>query len=909
MNSIRAIIYIIGLLCVSLADYAQPNTTIDLDGQKPKKYENRKLGAEKTGRKKFNLSRRGYHNMVTHFNYYFNANNRLNDVIERAKISSIDDYTKLLSFYNYTLDGTARSKSDLDSIIYKCTAGILLHDLRSDWVDDMYLLLGKAYFFRKNFDSAYIVFQYINYAFAKRDDEYDTRKLGSNENNPGGIFTVSTDESNRNWIKKVSSKPPARNDAFIWLVRNYIEQNRLSEASGLLAILDADPEFPKRLETDKHEMKAYLYYKMQAYDSAAYHLEKALNNANNRQERARWEYLCAQLYQLAGKKGNASALFGRSIKHTFDPYMDVYARLNIVGLSSSSTKENAILDNMNKLYKLAKRDKYHDYRDIIYYVAALLQLQQGNLAIAQRDKMNVSFAQRDLLKSIQYNVDNPSQKAKSFMLLADINYDNKNYHPAYNYYDSLLTNHYSISDSDKVKVETRKSALKIIIKNADDIYLQDSLQALSALPEGQRIAFVKMLYRRLKRGQDSDNLDVDYGNVSSNSFGNNAFGNNSSNSADFYFNNESIKLQGFKDFKTRWGTRPNVDNWRRQTAVAQSISSPTFALTNPDALQLADKDSTTNTSTSSKELSYESMLLNIPMTRARKDSSDKIISKALFSNGLTFQNKLEDYPSAIQAYEELLHRFPSNKNSERALFNLIYCYKKTEAFAKADSATQQLNASFPDGKLKDVISNRSVEVNAVDAQRKYLEIYNLFAEGEYRDAETEKIKADSLYGKSFWTPQLLYIESVYFVNQRQDSAAINTLKSLVKKFPSSQVSDKAKSMIDVLQRRKEIESYLDNLDIDLLDDSLGKRFEWDIANIIATGRKIKVDTILNHINTAEAKQVDFSKMFNETVNVNSSLFTFNPDEKHYAVILLNEVDEVFVREAEQSIQFTSYRIV
>ena len=61
------------------------------------------------------------------------------------------------------LNNTAAQKTELDSVIYKATAGILLHDLRSDWVDNLYLLIGKAYYLRKDFDSASMTFQFINY--------------------------------------------------------------------------------------------------------------------------------------------------------------------------------------------------------------------------------------------------------------------------------------------------------------------------------------------------------------------------------------------------------------------------------------------------------------------------------------------------------------------------------------------------------------------------------------------------------------------------------------------------------------------------------------------------------------------------------------------------------------------------
>ncbi len=57
-----------------LSGHAQKGFEIELI--KPKKYENRKLASEKTGNKKFNFPRKAYHNTTTHYNYYFNANNR-----------------------------------------------------------------------------------------------------------------------------------------------------------------------------------------------------------------------------------------------------------------------------------------------------------------------------------------------------------------------------------------------------------------------------------------------------------------------------------------------------------------------------------------------------------------------------------------------------------------------------------------------------------------------------------------------------------------------------------------------------------------------------------------------------------------------------------------------------------------
>jgi len=218
-----------------------------------------------------------------------------------------DDYSQLLSFYNYSLNTTSKNKGDLDSIIYKVNAGILLHDLRSDWVDDLYLLLGKAYLIRKDFDSAYIVFQYINYIYAPKDEGYDL-PIGSNASNNTGVFSISSDEK-ASVLKKMLTNPTTRNESFLWQARNLIEMNKLSEAGGILSILRVDPKFPVRLKTKLNEQLAYLYYKQQHYDSAARYLQAALPEADGRNEEARWQYLAGQLYALANNNIAASKAF------------------------------------------------------------------------------------------------------------------------------------------------------------------------------------------------------------------------------------------------------------------------------------------------------------------------------------------------------------------------------------------------------------------------------------------------------------------------------------------------------------------------------------------------------------------------------------------------------------------------
>ncbi len=722
------------LLCFCIAN-GQPGAEIEV--KKPEKYENRKLASEKSNEKKFTLPRKLYQNTVTHYNYYFNANNRLNELVKEAKAAFIDDYSQLLPFYNYTLEQTSQNKTDLDSIVYKCTAGILLHDLRNSWIDNMYLLLGKAYFFRNDLDSAALTYQYLNFAYAPKEDGGYDKPIGSNSSNDEGEFSIATKEK-RSLLKKIVTRPPSRNESFIWQIRNSIEKDELPEAAGLLEILRNDPNFPERLHNDLQEVLAYWYYKQEAYDSAAVHLIKALDGAENKTEKARWEYLLAQMFQLTQHNAEAVEYYDRAISHTTDPVMDVYARLNSIKIKRNDNKDY-LQQNIDALLKMAKRDKYENYRDIIYYAAANIEL----------ERKNYTNAKADLLKSVEYTQNNPNQRSQSFLLLADMSYNQRRYTDASNFYDSLNLNSLpAVVDRDRVTF--RQPPLKIIAENTLVIEKQDSLQALALLPAAQRDAIIKKQVKLLQKtlGLKEEEQSTNPA-VRLNQLPDLFSDNNKSN--DFYFYNASTKAKGFSEFKAKWGERKNVDDWRRMSA----INKQSLRLDDVDDAIVSDLAQATIT-----DASYDGLLQNIPLTPEKLDASNKNIMQSLFTLAETFATRLEEYPAAIEAYEELLRRFPNTSHKNEALFNLIYAYQKTGNKAKSDEYKNRLATDTSNNKWTNLVNNPTIADK--DQQpigtKKYEDIYNMFIEGNFEQAKNEKKAADSLFGKTFWTPQLLFIE-------------------------------------------------------------------------------------------------------------------------------------------------------
>jgi tetratricopeptide (TPR) repeat protein len=874
--------------------------TIDLQKDKPEKFKNKVLKSEKTGEKKFTPPRRFVQNTVSHYNYFFNANNKLNAVIERARMANKDDYSTLLPYYSYSLKNTASQAKELDSVILKATAGILLHDLRSDWVDNFYLLIGKAYYLRKDFDSAAMTFQFINYnLIPKKKSDDDQVIVGSNDNESVNAISISSKED-AGIIKKAFSRPPSRNDALVWQIRTLIDMGEFGDAAGLINTLSNDPAFPERLESSLEEVQGYWFFKQKMFDSAVIHMQNALPNAMDMQDKARREFLIAQLYEMQNNQDTASDYYDKAMKHTTDPLMDIYANLNKAKMLKSNEPQE-IAKSINTLLRMAKKDKFEPYRDIIFYSAADLALLIPDTTAA------ISFFK----KSNSLNQNNIEIKNQSFLALAQINYLQKNYKEAFAAYDSLDLND-TATLGDISKIEEMKNALRQIVTHINIIEREDSLQMIASLSPEDRDAFLKKLSKSLKKERGIKD-DSEYVNSAADFFGRknssgDVFANNETK-GDWYFYNPSIKAKGYSEFKKVWGKRENIDNWRRISGNEQSLATNNQNVAGSGALSgdpLAPVQGQNNEAPPptfyQQDISVEGLLANVPLTQPMMDTSNKKVAISLFQLGKNYQNLLEDYRAAIETYERSLKRFPDSLYKGELYMNLAYCYNKLGNVAQADFYKNLLVQKFSNTRFADYILhperfNTSEKDTA--ATNRYAKIYNLFIEGNFEKANREKQIADSLYGSSYWNPQLLYIQSVYYIHKRDDSTAINTLNQIIYNFPASPMKEKARIMIDVLSRRDSIESYLTNLNVERAkEDSQVVVFDdTKISKNITAPSNQKIE---NKVEAVVPEKAVINPEMQLPKAISNATFTFDPNVPQYVVMLLKNVDPVYSSEARNA---------
>ncbi|QNA43620.1 type IX secretion system periplasmic lipoprotein PorW/SprE [Lacibacter sediminis] len=794
---LNLILIVLLLGCFSAS--AQPDFTLPL--VKPKKYENKTLGSEKTDDKKFTLPRRIYQSMVTHYNFHYNATTKINAIVEKAKLGHQDDYTQLLSFYNYSTDRTAADSLELDSVIFKATAGIVLHDLRNNYIDNMYLLIGQSYFYWQKYDSAYRIFQFINYNFfPKGKDEYII-VVGSNDRSTKGDLNIATKEKT-DLMHKAFSHQPSRNDALIWLTRTYAEDSLYAEAYSLVNLLRKDPTFPKRLHGKLNEVQAYTFYKQEQWDSTAFYLKDALSEAADKTELARWEYLLAQLYAKTNQTELASAYFNKAKSHTTDPVLYIHARIYEAQLVKKEGGD-AVTETLADLLKLSKKERFDGYEDVLFYAAAGMALEKGD----------TTQAMTLLKRSVSYMPENPSTKNKAFVKLSDLAYARRDYTLASNSLDSVNMQDPALADI-AAQLQIKQQMLKQLVNLISIVKQQDSLQAVAKMPEKEMDAYLKSLARKLRRQRGlkeeaayTPTLAVNNGTQDNTPLFTNAGSGNS-----WYFYNAAQKSRGFSEFKSKWGTRPNVDNWRRQAAVDAAKpeqQAPQYDHSAGEEVSIeADK-------IPAEELTAEGLKSRLPLTEEKLLASNKKIAESLFEQGQIYKNQLEDYEQAALVFEEIWKRFGNYEREQDVLFELYYCYTKIGDKEKAAFFQNELNKKYPNGDLVQKINaSKNPVVVSKDAKTiAYENIYNLFITGKFDEAQQEKKLADSLYGSSYWTPQLLYIESLYHIKQKNDSVAIVTLTNLERNFPGTPMAEKAAVMKDVVSRRAEIEDYLTRTNI------------------------------------------------------------------------------------------------
>lgn len=852
----------------------------------------KQLPYERLLNKKYTLGRRAYQNTVSQFNYLFYAEIGIDEIIQKARDLHEDDYTELLPFYDYDLSITA--KESIDSIIFRCNANIVLHDLRSNYVDDAYLTLAKAYLFHKNFDTAASILQFINYSFFDKEDGADL-PIGSNLNQPGK-FSIASPENNRIWENK-----NVRNESMIWQARTYFEAGEMNEGLSLLQLLKTDAVFPKRLQPFLNEQLAYGYYLSGMNDSAANYLIKGLDNAKDPLTKARWSFLIAQLYEKEQKIDLAYNWFRKAGSIASNPIIAVYASIYMASIDANRGKkswESLAYD----LERMIKKDKYAAFADIIYYEMA--QLAVRNQAISKANQW--------LIASIQKNEKNTKLKQKTLVQLGAINYIIDQFSVAKIAYENLNDLLKTFPNYDQITL--RKKWIDKIANLNELIAIEDSLQMIYNAPKiaQERMAMQWQKRTALLKAQEKDLFkdpnnqkagSVNYNNqnnIPGYTFGN-AFVNTTPNKevkSDFYFDNPQNVSMGITNYIKKWGDRPNVDNWRRKTTIQLARASQvnanidsTQASMQLNTAQVVNKSikSTTQEKDSAEKLSIQLIETDTDLKQSKINWNNNSLSIAKI-----FLYELNDFEKALPRYKAVIQNDIEPATTESALLDLASHYLHIGQITTSDSLIALITKQFPEGiyvqKKKAKENLDRIDKNSAEA---YKTAYFLAQIGDWDQFGSQMEEAQKQFKGTKWNTPYQFLRVKMYAQLGKDSLAIEYCNEIIAQNKSESIKAKAKNIITEINNRKATEAYLAALVI-VKPTKLINTNEEAIERNKSTAISLKDD---RNINGNPKNDSALSKNV-----INQITFTNDSLEQHYIALQTMNVSAVFVKEIQNAIK-------
>ena len=395
---------------------------------------------------------RAYHNTTCHYNVYWNGQQAMKSAEAEMVKSYKDNYTITLPVYYYP------AKSDLGSVlpyldrtIEKTSKAIYKHSMLIKGkeyvktIDDAYLLMGKAYFYKQDYVQAQRVFNYILHNYPNSNTQ---------------------------------------NEAAVLLARTAMRQGYFSTADEQLENLHYLATNNKNKKFNVLFNAAKAEYHLTAPDGDKQEAIDFLNNAiaahPKREFKARLNLILGELNEEMGQQSEAQKNFMNVIRKSSTYEMVFCAQMHLASnYDGSNASRNTI---MKQFEKMLEEKKNEDFKDQIYYACSEIARIDGN------DTLRKKY----LAQSVASSTTNNYQATYSSLTLADIYFEENSYRDAQAYYDTaVLKIPKNYPDYDEIL--KKANVLKDLVLKLDEIDLQDSLQRIAKMSESQRNAWVKKM--------------------------------------------------------------------------------------------------------------------------------------------------------------------------------------------------------------------------------------------------------------------------------------------------------------------------------------------------------------------------------------------------------------------------------
>lgn len=804
---------------------------------------------------------RTYHSTTAHYNGYFNANDLLRASLVQYQNGLKENYYNVLPIRPLPNEEEVKDLyTPIDTAISKCTKVIQRHampsmdkpslkkDEHNTWIDENWLTIGVANYYRRNYDVAF---------------------------------------KNLSYVKKFFSTDKTAYIAEMWIARVHIQEGRYTEAILCLNNLDQSAEafkqseatqksskttkkklplkkgkksakdentvapFPKTLLFDLALTKAMLAEKKNDQVGMIKALTEAIPYAKKSTDKARLHFVLAQIQEQKGDREAAAQNYSKVLKYNASFEMNFNARLK-KALNAGGEK---VVKDLNKLLRDTKNA---EFKDQVYYTLAQISFNDGDIEKAIEHYTSSAF----------YSNTNKYQKGLSYEKLGDIFFNKKLYVPAQKYYDScakVIPDNYPNFEG----IKNKAVKLQALVKAIETATYEDSVQRIAALSPEDQLSFAKELVKKIKedearrKKQEAEKLALLQAERSNAP----ATGNGSK----FYWNNEKAKTEGFEEFKRQWGQRVNEDDWRRSDKIV-------FA-----SFQEVEQDSTVIEKELVKEvadtLSAESLLAKLPSSDSALQASRERMMEAYFNAGQIYQEQLNERDLAEKQYDKILVQTFEDKHKLLAAFQLYKMYNPSDAKAVAQRDYILLYYPTSDyaGYLRDPDYFILKKQRQKETENDYLKDLDRYERGLYTIVIS---KANSIINNDKDNP----FRPKYYLIKAKSQAKIYedkkmvlpTLNDLIAAYPDTDEAKSAQKMKDIIEK-----GYSTNTPVDFTKKGLFTYKENEPMSVL-----IFLDEKVNG-GVAKTRVIDFNKEFFSRGKLNTSSKLFG--EK--SVILVKEFED------------------
>ncbi|HEY8513371.1 MAG TPA: hypothetical protein VIL31_15540 [Cyclobacteriaceae bacterium] len=695
-----------------------------------------------------------YHNLTAHYNGYFYADEEIRKIEDAIRAAHVDDYSRILRLFP-TFDSTLAKtyEANVEEAIKMASISIQRHP-NSKWVDDAYILVGKARLYALDWGNAIETFKYVN---TKSED------------------------------------PDARHRAIINLIRTFTEHREYNNAQAAIDYL-LKQNLSKRNRKDLLLEMAYFYQMREDYDNMVRSLTEATPLLRKSDRTGRIYFILGQVYQELGFESEAFNFYRRCLSTNPEYETDFYARLYMAQVAEISRSRD-ITAARKSFRRLLKDNKNRDFRDRIYYELGTFELKQKNIPQAIH---NYNLAIRE---GTDKRVD-----GVAYLGLGEIYYDTlRDYAMSQAYYDSAI-GALPPDFENYAAIKQRQEVLNEFVTNLNTIEWQDSLLAMASLDSATLRARVDSVFAARKQAEQAATgkkkrrranrieLEANTGNI----FGG---GEETSGTAEWYFGNPSAMALGESEFRRVWGNIRLEDNWRRSMRLtdAPTIVADVAAVTADSA---ATQQAQAAAPVDPAEAEFLRIDQQIPRTEEQRAAALKKIEDAYFRVGDIYYFDLLEKDNAEKTYLKLLERFPESEYEAEVLYKLYLIAKESDP-DRAKQLSDQLIAEHPYSTFARILANPDylLESSQTAEQQKalYAEAYTHYQANNYIDARRIAEKGIAL-GETAFTPQLQLLNALITGGLDGVEAYQQALAEFVRTNPDSELLPYAEKLLEASRK-------------------------------------------------------------------------------------------------------------